>query len=204
MGPSARAIVVVDESVSDAELRNMHDLGVRGIRLNLASEQKVIKPDGIERLSARIHELGWHVQFWTMADDIVDMEEILKRMTSPMVFDHLGHLPQPSGVNHPAFKVICNLIEKGSAWVKLSGPYHDSEVGAPSYSDSTKLAQAYVKFAPERLVWGSDWPHPIMYSKKKEWPDDAQLLDLLAQWAPDDAIREKILVDNPAILYGYR
>jgi predicted TIM-barrel fold metal-dependent hydrolase len=117
----------------------------------------------------------------------------------PIVFDHIGRLPQPAGVKHPAFKVICRLIDKGRTWVKLSGAYLDSKVSAPTYADVTKVAQAFVKYTPERLVWGSDWTHPT----EKEKPDDAVLFDLLADWAPDEAIRQQILVDNPAILYGF-
>ena len=106
---------------------------------------------------------------------------------------------QPEGINHPVFASIRRLIDKGRTWVKISGAYMDTKVGPPTYADSTKLAQAFVKLAPQRMVWGSDWPHPT----EKEKPDDAVLFDLLAEWAPDEAIRQRILVDNPAALYGF-
>ena len=111
----------------------------------------------------------------------------------------MGRIPQPAGAAHPAYAVIGRLIDKGRTWVKLSGAYMDTKVGPPTYADATKLAQAFVKAAPERMVWGSDWPHPT----EKDKPDDAMLFDLLAEWAPDEATRHRILVENPAVLYGF-
>ena len=134
-----------------------------------------------------------------LGDKIVEIEPLLQRLPSPVIFDHLGRIPQPAGIDHPAFAVISRLIDKGRAWVKLSGAYIDTKLGPPAYADTTKVAQAYVKAAPERLVWGSDWPHPT----EKEKPDDAVLFDLLGVWAPSGATRRQILVDNPAAFYGF-
>jgi predicted TIM-barrel fold metal-dependent hydrolase len=120
---------------------------------------------------------------------------------TPIVFDHLASIPEPDPLTHRGFAAVRRLIDKGRTWVKLSGPYIHTTSGAPAYADRSKLARAYVKVAPERLVWGSDWPHPTEPAGKK--PDDAGLFDLLAQWAPDEAIRNRILVDNPATLYGF-
>ncbi|MDR3564997.1 MAG: amidohydrolase family protein [Negativicutes bacterium] len=200
---TTRAIVVVDDSITDAELEKMHQLGVRGIRINIASETVMDLMGTLETLSGRVNELGWHVQFWMKAEDVVTYAALLQRLPSPLVFDHLAHIPQPAGVNHPAFRVVSNLIDKGKTWIKLSGAYQDTKVGSPTYADVTKVAQAFVKGAPERMVWGSDWPHPSIFSWRKPWPDDAQLLDLLAEWAPDEATRNRILVDNPEVLYGF-
>ena len=122
------------------------------------------------------------------------------RIVSPIVFDHLGRLPQPQGLNHPAFGVIRRLIDKGKTWVKLSSIYQDSRVGPPTYADQTEVARAYLKAAPERMVWGSDWPHPTERDQK---PDDAVLFDLITEWAPDERLRQRLLVDNPAALYGF-
>jgi predicted TIM-barrel fold metal-dependent hydrolase len=113
----------------------------------------------------------------------------------------MGRIPKDVGVDHPAFKVIGKLIDKGNTWVKISGAYMDTKVGPPTYADSTKLAQAFVKAAPERMVWGSDWPHPTEKADAK--PNDAILVDLLTEWAPDEKTRNRILVDNPATLYGF-
>jgi predicted TIM-barrel fold metal-dependent hydrolase len=117
-----------------------------------------------------------------------------------VVFDHLAHIPEPKGINHPLFAQVRALIDKGKTWVKLSGAYADTKVGPPTYADSTAVAQAYAKAAPERCVWGSDWPHP---SEREKKPDDAVLFDLLLVWAPDEKVRHRILVENPEVLYDY-
>ena len=202
LGNNARGVAVVDNSISDAELRKMHRLGVRGIRFNIStggSDDRAM----ISALSNRLHELGWHVQFWMSAKDTANMEAFLHSLPTPVVFDHRGHIPQPDGINHPAFRIICNLIDKGKAWVKLSGLYQDTKAGDPAYSDTVAVGKAFVEYAPERMVWGTDWPHPTIFSERRPWPDDAVMLDLLAEQAPDEGIRNRILVDNPATLYGF-
>lgn len=199
-GPEARAVAVVNDSVSEAELKRMDALGVRGIRFNLA-QAGATTAEMIEPLSKRVNELGWHIQINATAPIIMSIMDILNRVPSQIVFDHLAHVPEPTGIDDPLFARVRGLIDKGKTWVKLSGAYQDTKVGPPSYSDSSVVAQAYVKAAPERLVWGSDWPHPSEAVDKK--PDDALLFDLLAVWAPDVATRNRILVDNPVKLYGF-
>ncbi|HXZ00923.1 MAG TPA: amidohydrolase family protein [Stellaceae bacterium] len=198
IGATARGVAVVDASVSDDELKRLHGLGVRGIRFNLV-QAGATTVEMLEPLSRRVNELGWHVQLHMLGDKIVEIEPLLQRLPSPIIFDHLGRIPQPAGIDHPAFRVIGKLIDKGRAWVKLSGAYIDTKLGPPAYADTTKVAQAYVKAAPERLVWGSDWPHPT----EKDKPDDAVLFDLLGAWVPDGAMRRRILVDNPAAFYDF-
>ena len=202
MGSHARGVVVINTSISDADLQQMHSLGVRGVRFNIATGGSN-DCDMIVSLSERINELGWHVQFWMSANDTVKMEDFLLSLASPIVFDHRGHLPPPDGVDHPAFRVICNLIDKGKTWVKLSGLYLDTKAGDPTYTDTVKVGQAYVTYAAERMVWGTDWPHPTIFSERRPWPDDAAMLDQLADQAPDEFVRNRILVDNPAVLYGF-
>jgi predicted TIM-barrel fold metal-dependent hydrolase len=137
-----------------------------------------------------------------MAADLITAAQVLcNRLPTPLVFDHLGHLPQADGVNHPAFAVIRRLMEKNRAWVKISGAYTDTKIGPPTYADATKVAHAYVAAAPERVVWGSDWPHPNLGINEK--PSDAVLFDLLSEWAPNTADRHRILVENPEVLYGF-
>src|SRR5712671_8127688 len=198
-GPSARAVVVVDTTVTDAELKRMHEQGARGIRFNLA-QAGATTPEMIEPLSKRINDLGWHIQINAPAVKIVEIMPILEKVPSPIVFDHLAHIPEPEGVDDPLFGKVRALIDKGKTWVNLSGAYQDTKVGPPTYADSTAVAQAYAKAAPERCVWGSDWPHPGEREKK---PDDAILFDLLLVWAPDEKVRHRILVENPAVLYDY-
>src|SRR5229473_2907232 len=154
----------------------------------------------IAPLAARVNNLGWHIQINAPAAKILEIMPILEKVPAPIVFDHLAHIPEPDGVNHPLFKQVLALIDKGRTWVKLSGAYQDTKVGPPTYADSTAIAQAYIKAAPERCVWGSDWPHPGEREKK---PDDAILFDLLLAWAPDAKLRHRILVENPAKLYDF-
>ena len=192
-----RGIAVVNTSVSDRELKEMDAAGVRGIRFNLlqagATTLAMLAP-----LSKRVAELGWHVQINASPDQIVAAESLFRRLSCPIVFDHFGHTI-PAGRESPAFPVIAKLLRSGKGWLKLSGVYMDSKLGPPTYADSLPAARAYVEEAPGQLVWGTDWPHPTIEQK----PDDAILFDLLSQWVPDEATRNRILVANPARLYGF-
>ncbi len=198
IGPTARGVAVVDATVTDTELKRLNDLGIRGIRFNLV-QAGATTAEMIEPLSRRVNDLGWHIQIHMKGEQIAGIEDLLLRVSSPIVFDHLGRLAQPNALDNPGFKTISKLIDKGRTWVKLSGAYVDTKVGPPTYSDTVAVARAYIKAAPERMVWASDWPHPT----EKDKPDDAVLFDLLAEWAPDEAIRTSILVQNPATLYGF-
>jgi D-galactarolactone isomerase len=198
LAPNVRGVAVVDASVTDAELKRLHGLGVRGTRFNLV-QAGATTVEMLEPLSKRVHDLGWHIQINAKPELIVEIEALLLRLPSPLVFDHLAHVPRDAGLDSPAYKTMRKLIDQGRTWVKLSGAYQDTKVGPPTYADATPIAQAYVKAAPERMVWGSDWPHPT----EKDKPDDAVLFDLLAQWVPDEATRNRILVQNPEVLYGF-
>jgi D-galactarolactone isomerase len=198
---NARGVAVVRPEITDADLKKMADGGIRGIRFTLFDPKTAVTSfEMIEPLAKRANGLGWHVQLHFRGDQIVEKEDLLKRIAAPIVFDHMGRIPQPAGIKHPAFQIICRLIDKGRTWVKLSGVYQDTKVGPPTYADMTELARAYLKAAPERMVWGSDWPHP---TEREHKPNDAVLFDLLSEWAPDEALRKRILVDNPAVLYGF-
>lgn len=202
MGHDARAVVVIDASVTELELQEMDGLGVRGIRFNLAAG--AFKDlENILSLSTRVHEYGWHVQFWIDAQDTIAMANVFKQIPNQLVFDHYGHMPQPDGINHPAFKLISSLLDKGKAWVKISGMYADSIVGDPTYADVVEVGKEFVRVAPERIVFGTDWPHPSIFSGRKIWPNDAQMLSLLAIQAPDIGLRKRILVENPQELYDF-
>jgi predicted TIM-barrel fold metal-dependent hydrolase len=193
----ARMVGVVNTSVTDQELRQMHDAGVRGIRFNLAPAGATTI-DMVEPLAKRIEPMGWHCQINMPADQIVAAQDVFLRVPGRLVFDHLAHAPD---VNGPAYQLIRRLMDKGNTWVKLSGAYADTKSGPPQYADRLAVAQGYAKAAPERVVWGSDWPHPSEAADKK--PDDAVLFDLLAVWVPDDSARHKVLVENPAKLYDF-
>ena len=197
---NARGVAVVHPEISDTELKAMHEGGVRGIRFTVFDPATAVtKIDMIEPLAKRMADIGWHVQIHMRGDQIVANADMLRRLPCTIVIDHMGRVPFPDGTGHAAFKIVCDLINRGSTWLKLSGAYQDTKVGPPTYADATALAQAYVKAAPERMVWGSDWPHPT----ERDKPDDALLFDLLSAWAPDAATRQRILADNPERLYGF-
>jgi predicted TIM-barrel fold metal-dependent hydrolase len=196
-----RGIAVLTPDVSDKELEKLNNGGIRGIRFTLYTPENAVTGfEMVERLSQRVRELGWHVQLHWNAEQIVDHAALLARLPSSIVFDHLARLPLPAGTKHPAYRVVRKLLDNGKTWVKLSGPYLDSHVGEQgAYADSDAVAREWVRVAPDRLVWGSDWPH-VTESVK---PDAALLFDLLSRWVDDDAARHRILVENPALLYGF-
>ena len=199
---AARGIGVVHPTVTDAELRKMADGGIRGIRFTIGDPAVAVTTiDMVEPLAKRIKDLGWHVQIHMLGDQIVEHTELLRRLELPIVFDHMGRLPPPDGIRHPAFQVIRRLLDNGRTWVKLSGSIlHDSgKRRPPTAAELAETAQAYIRAAPERVVWGSDWPH----RGDKGVPDDVKRFDALAQWAGDETTLRRILVDNPQALYGF-
>jgi D-galactarolactone isomerase len=199
-GDSARGIGAVHPDISDRELKRLDAGGVRGLRFSVWNPADTVTTiEMIEPLARRIANFGWHVQLHMAGDQIVEQATLLSRLPCPIVFDHMGRLPPKQGPDHPAFRIILDLVGKGCAWVKLSGAYLNTEQGPPTYADATRIAQAFVAEAPERLVWGSDWPHVTERHK----PDDAVLFDLLAGWVDDERIRHQILVDNPDELYAF-
>src|SRR5437773_7045228 len=146
LAPNARGVAVVTPAITDAELKAMHDGGIRGIRFSLGDpSSRAVTPDMVEPLSKRVADLGWHVQFNVDGEMIDEMASVLRRLPSGMVFDHLAHPPLPAGVEHSSHKVVRELIDKGKTWVKLSGAYSNSKIGPPAYPEATKIAQAFVK-----------------------------------------------------------
>jgi predicted TIM-barrel fold metal-dependent hydrolase len=198
---NARGIAVVNPSVTDAELRDLDHGGIRGVRFTQHDPKTAVTtPEMVEPVSKRIAELGWHAQIHMRGDQLVAMAEVIARLPCTIVIDHMGRVPQPDGIHHPAFDIVKRLLDSGRAWVKISGPYLDTRVGPPSYSDLHEVARALIRYAPDRCVWGSDWPHPTEAETK---PDDAALLDLFTDWCGNEETRHRILVENPAQLYGF-
>lgn len=197
-----RGVAVVAPEVTDAELERLHAGGIRGIRFSLhTTTHAATSFDAVEALAHRVVGLGWHLQLHWTAEQVVEHSDLMRRLPCTMVFDHLGRLPLPMGTAHPAFDLMRDLCAAGKAWVKLSGAYLDSTVGAAGgYRDTDAVAQAWLAACPERLVWGSDWPHSTEPLAK---PNDADLFDLLARWIPDEATRHRVLVANPAALYDF-
>jgi D-galactarolactone isomerase len=200
LGDAARAVVVVAPSVSDAELARLTAAGARGIRFHML-RAGVLPWDVLEEMAARVQPFGWHVQLQCNGRELPEREAMLKRLPGTLVIDHVGRFMDPVPLDHPAFDCLLRLLERGRSWVKLSAPYESSRVGPPAYEDVSALAQALVRAAPERMLWASNWPHPGHTAP--EVRDEALLLDLLIEWAPEDALRKRILVDNPAALYGF-
>jgi D-galactarolactone isomerase len=200
LGDSARGVAVVDEGVTDAELDRLTKLGIRGIRF-------FVLPGGalpweiLENVAARVDAFGWHVQLQLDGRTLPDRAPLLKRLTGTLVIDHVGKFLEPVPIDHPAFRVLLGLVENGRTWVKLSAPYEVSRVGPPNYDDVGALAKVLARAAPERMVWATNWPHPLKHGDDK--PDDAVLLDMLLDWVPEESARRKVLVDNPARLYGF-
>ncbi|QHI96663.1 amidohydrolase family protein [Xylophilus rhododendri] len=193
-----RGVAVLHPDVDDATLQALDAGGVRGIRFTLFDPATAVTSfDMIAPLARRIAPLGWHVQLHFRGDQIVEQQALIESLPCPMVFDHMARLPHPQGAAHPAFDIVGRLLDAGRAWVKLSGAYLDA--GEPD--SRAGVVRAWVKRAPERLVWGSDWPHPT--EQKKGVPDDAALLDRWAEAVGDEALCRRILVENPAVLYGF-
>jgi D-galactarolactone isomerase len=202
LGANARGVAVVHPTVTDAELKGLNDAGIRGIRFSLGGPNAVVTWEMVEPLAKRVADLGWHLQFSVNGEQIVANADLFRGLPTPMVFDHMGHPTLPAGTEHPSFAIVRGLVDRGRTWVKLSGAYDNTKIGPPDYPDATKMAQAFVNAAPERLVWGSDWPHPSM-QERPPLPNDALLFDLLGVWAPEEATRRRILVENPENLYGF-
>ncbi|MDR3673305.1 MAG: amidohydrolase family protein [Holophaga sp.] len=199
-GKNGRGIGVVFPDVKDSELKRLQAGGICGLRFSIWNPVDTVTTiDMIEPLAKRIADLGWHVQIHMSGDQIMEAAALFRRLPCPIVFDHMGRLPPKQGPDHPAFRVILDLVEKDRAWVKLAGAYLNTQQGPPAYADATRIAKAFVRSAPERLVWGSDWPHDT----ESTLPDDKLLFDLLGEWAGDEPTRRRILVDNPAKLYGF-
>jgi D-galactarolactone isomerase len=199
IGPSARAVVVVEPDASDAELERLTKLGARGIRFFMLAGAP-LPFESLETMSARVAPFGWHVVFQMDGRDLADREALLKRLPSKVIIDHTGKFLEPVAPDHPGFRALLRLIDGGNAWLKLAAPYETSKVGPPHYDDVGRLAKIAAKEAPERMLWATNWPHPTPGIVK---PDNAWMLDMLLDWIPDEPARHKALVDNPAELYGF-
>lgn len=191
-----RGVCVIDSGISDAELRAMHDAGVRGVRFNVLFGGGV-GFDELERVAARIAPLNWHVQILMDVRDLPDLYPRMANLPVPRVIDHMGHMPVSTGMQHAGFQALCRGVQEQGWWVKLSGAYRISEQDA--YDKVTPWAQHLIEIAPDRVVWGSDWPHVGV----APMPDTVAMLNLLAKWASDESVRNRILVDNPQRLYDF-
>jgi predicted TIM-barrel fold metal-dependent hydrolase len=192
----ARVVAVLDDAVADAGLRALHAQGVRGVRFNAVSGNG-LPLDRMEALARRIAPLGWHLQVYAEGRLLPDLAPRLAALPVEVVIDHMGGVRAAEGTAVPGFQALLRLLGTGRAWVKLSG-YRIS--AGPPFADVAPFARALIAAAPERCVWGTDWPHPSL----SDWmPEDGALFDLLGDWAPGETERRAILTDNPARLYGF-
>jgi predicted TIM-barrel fold metal-dependent hydrolase len=192
----ARGVAVIDDSFDDAALRTMHDQGIRGVRFNMVSGNGTPE-DQLEALARRVAPLGWHIQIYADGPKMLEIGGLLARLPVEVVIDHCGGVQAGLGVRHPQFQALLRLLDSGRAWIKVCH-YRASSTGAP-FADVAANVKALVAAAPERCVWGTDWPHPQMDPP----PEAGLLLDQFFEWVPDAAVRQTILVDNPARLYGF-
>lgn len=213
-GKDARGVAVIDDKTPDSELDAMDKAGIRGIRLNLATGGTNDPKVGRQRFEAalpRVKSRNWHIQIYTNPQMITAIKDLVAASPVPVVFDHFGGAQAERGADQPGFSDLLELVKSGKAYVKISGAYRASKK-APDYEDVIPLAKALIAANADRIVWGTDWPHPNSVTPPGRKPtevtplfqiDDGRLLNQLPVWAPDAAVRKKILVDNPARLYRF-
>ncbi len=213
-GASARGVAVIDDKTPESDLDAMGKAGIRGIRLNLATGGVSDPAVGRPRFQAaveRVKNRGWHIQLFTGLAMISAIKDLVAASPVPVVFDHFGGAQAALGPEQPGFSDLLELVKSGKAYVKISGAYRASKLG-PDYADAAPLARALIAANSDRIVWGTDWPHPDSVTPPGKKPsdvtplfqiDDGRLLNQLTAWAPDAPVRKKVLVDNPAQLYGF-
>jgi D-galactarolactone isomerase len=194
----ARGVAVVDERTPENELERLTELGVCGSRFHMLPGG-VVPWDHLERVANRIAPFGWHVQLQLNGRELDQHRDRLLDLPVDVVIDHVGRFMPPASVSHPSFRALCDLLDTGRGWVKLSAPYESSVTGAPHFADVTVLVDALVAHVPERLLWASNWPHP----GQTKPPTAPELTRQLERWLPDDHVRQLVLTDNPTELYGF-
>lgn len=192
-----RGVAVVAPSISDAELSELHDAGVRGIRANLLNQGGISFADA-KQLAARIADLGWHLQLQLDVSTFGEIDAI-RAFPVKVVVDHMGHMAAAKGVDDSGFRSLLRLVAEGHCWVKLSAPYNLTKGSAGTYEQVRPLAKALVAANPERVLWGSDWPHTNLHTAM---PNDGDLLNLLGEWTGSAAIITRVLAENPLSLYA--
>jgi 2-pyrone-4,6-dicarboxylate lactonase len=193
-------VAMIDDSFTDAHIGGLHDAGVRGVRFNFVAHLGGAPAmDEFWRVVGRVARFGWHVVLHFDAVDLPTYADVLDRLPVPFVIDHLARLDASAGLDQEPFARLCELLRDERAWVKISGAERLSAAGPPGYGDVVPFARAVVDVAPDRVLWGTDWPHPNV----RQVPDDGDLVDLFADFAPDEATRTAVLVDNPTRLYDF-
>jgi predicted TIM-barrel fold metal-dependent hydrolase len=198
-----RGIATIAADTSDKELARLRDGGVRGIRVNLVDKggNPFGSLDALSGIAERIRDLGFHIELLVHVESFPDLRGLAKSICVPLSVGHIGYTKVAAGgIDHPGYREFLAMLRDGLFWVKLTGPSRLSAHESFPYPDVAAMAKAAIAAAPDRVVWGSDWPHVMQY---RPMPNDGDLLDALAEWAPDAEQRQRILVDNPARLYGF-
>jgi predicted TIM-barrel fold metal-dependent hydrolase len=193
-------VAMIDESFSKSDIGRLHDVGVRGTRFNFVAHLGgAPELDVFWRIVEQVTPFGWHIVLHFDAQDLPSYSELLDRMPCPFVIDHMARVPTGDGLEQAPFQALLEVMRDERAWVKVSGAERLTADGPPPYDDVVPFARALIEAAPDRVLWGTDWPHPNV----RHMPDDGDLVDLLASYAPDEAVRSRILVDNPQRLYDF-
>jgi len=197
----ARAVMACTMDISDDELAEFDAAGVRGVRLN--TDNKGGMPFGMDQipeLAARIAPFGWHFEFLFPGRDILDLMSIFEALTVPMSIAHFAYQPATAGISAPGFQALLRLVRAGNTWIKISGANRVSETDLPPYDDVKPMAEALIEAAPDRIMWGTDWPHPNKYEAN---PNDGDLVNAFGDWVVDEGARHKIMVDTPEAFYRF-
>jgi D-galactarolactone isomerase len=201
-GAEGRCIVAIAPDISPAALGELHARGARGFRFNL-HRSKVNSIETLKPVAERVAAHGWHAQMWVNPDQLIACEPFLRDLPIPVVFDHLVRLPEAGGRTHAAYTVLRRLLDGGNTWLKVSLATASQLLGTLAQAELDAMVRELVAAAPDRLLWGSDWPHTTAQKESRTLPDNIDLLNLLGDWVPDEKTRNRILVDNPAALFGF-
>ena len=207
-GGRFRGLARIDDKTPKAELQKLHDGGVRGVRFNLLDRPRGnVKLDVLDRCVEHIAEFGWSVDLHIDTKNLLEQERRIRALPIPVVIDHIARVKPVEGLNQPAFQLLLDLMKAKNVWVKVSGADKICNTKVHSYFglpfvEAIPFARAVIAAAPDRVIWGTDWPHSNNFAPGLT-PNDGDLVDLLAEFAPDEPARRKILVDNPAALYGF-
>jgi 2-pyrone-4,6-dicarboxylate lactonase len=197
------AVVAVDADVSDKELEDLHARGGRGARVNLVDKggNPFDSIGAVQKFSERLKDLGWHLEVLIHVHEFEDLRATMNSMAVDVSVGHLGYMKTDNGIEHPGFQAFLDLLRDGHCWVKVSGSYRITTLETTPYRDVTPVAHALIEANEDRIIWGTDWPHPVM--KGNIMPNDGALMDHLIDWAPDRAVRKKILKENAEQLFGF-
>jgi D-galactarolactone isomerase len=198
LGDQARGVVTLPPTVDDATLAQLQAAGVRGVRFMMLN-RPLLSWDALLPMAERIAPLGWHINLQMDGAEFPRRMQQLAALPVPLVIDHNGKFLSPPGIDAPQFRALCELMDTGRCWVKLSAPYETSRTGAPDYADVSLLARTLARSYPQRCLWATNWPHVGRTAP----PRDADMVSLLRSWAPQDDVFRRILVDNPQQLYGF-